>query len=52
MGQAKQRGTFEERKAQAVEAGRLKVRYNKPKLRQDIQAIIAQQLLKGLLKNR
>lgn len=26
MGQAKQRGTFEERKAQAIEAGRLKKR--------------------------
>ena len=36
MGQAKLRGTFEERKAQAIAAGRIKKKFSRPAFRQEL----------------
>ena len=53
MGQAKLRGTFEERKAQAIEAGRVKKKFSRPAFRQEIQELFMKVLFNRLfLKNR
>lgn len=53
MGQAKLRGTFEERKARAIAAGRIKVKYSKPAFRQEIQELFMKALFNKLfLRNR
>jgi hypothetical protein len=40
MGQAKQRGTFEQRKAEAIKAGRVKVRYSKSAIKKEVKSVI------------
>lgn len=40
MGQAKQRGTFEQRKVQAITAGRVKVRYSKSAMEREARLVI------------
>ena len=48
MGQAKLRGTFEERKAQAIAAGRIKVKYSKgSKVEEQLMLQVLRELFKG-----
>jgi hypothetical protein len=48
MGQAKLRGTFEERKAQAIAAGRIKVKYSKgSKVEEHLMLQVLRELFKG-----
>ena len=53
MGQAKLRGTFEERKAQAIAEGRIKKKFSRPAFRQEIQELFMKVLFNRLFpKNR
>lgn len=48
MGQAKLRDTFEERKAQAIAAGRVKVKYTKgSKVQEQLMLWVLKELFKG-----
>ena len=56
MGQAKQRGTYEERKEEAIKAGRVKRKFSRSAMRNEIQAAFMGSLFKVLFmrsrKNR
>lgn len=49
MGQARQKGSFETRKAQAIAAGRIKRRFSRVELRQEIRAAMVRHLFGNLL---
>lgn len=56
MGEARKRGTYEERKAEAIKEGRIKQRYSKSKLKVSIKEALMQEFFSSLFfkakKNR
>lgn len=52
MGQAKQRGTFEQRKAEAIKAGRVKQKYSKLQIRYEFFKMFANLYFNRGIKNR
>ena len=44
MGEAKRRGTFEERKAEAIKAGRVRVKFSQEDFRKEVQELLLQTL--------